>query len=266
VKRQNETVAEMRDHRKTLLALEPELEIAIERETRHNTIQGRELSGLGEQKRADNKRTEVLLTRITEFEADTNKELAAGLITRKDATVQMASINQARKEHTDSKIGSVLLRDNILQKSTIDTRALDVLDRQAALQSQIAQLDITIAMAEQQSKTESANIARLTSATVGMMQTPYYIVKAAGINAAFAFVPYDNKKGVTAGAPVYDCFFKVLSCKVVGSIKRVFTTEERSAHPVFRTDLRGFVVQLNLEDQESAKSKFLFVGRKPLLF
>ncbi len=206
-----------------------------------------------------------VLTQLAEFEASTNKELAASLITKKDAAAQLASVNQARIGYTDSQIGAILLNDNILQKSAVDTRALDVLDKMAALQSQIAQLDIAIAVAEKQSQTDSLHIERLKSAIGTMTQTPYYLVKSEGRTATFAFVPYDNKDAVTIGASVYDCYLKVLGCRTVGTIKQVFTAEEHAAHPIFKTDMRGFLVQLDLENQESAKSKTLFVNRKPLL-
>lgn len=265
VKRQNETVAEMKSHRATLLSLEPELDAAIGREAKHNTIAGRELARLGEQKHADNLRTEAILNQLAELEASTGKELAAGLITKKDAAAQLAAVNQAKNGYTDNQIGAVLLKDNILEKTTIDTKTLDVLDRRAALKSQIAELDIAIAAAEQQSQTESAQIERLKNAVVGMTQTPYYIVKSEGKAATFAFVPYENKGGMAIGDSVYDCYFKVLGCKVVGTVKQVFTAEEHAVHPIFRTDMRGFLVQLDLDNQESAKSKTLFVNRKPLL-
>lgn len=266
VKRQNDSVAEMKRHQSTLLALEPELELAMQRESKHNAVAGPELAKLGRRKHADNDRTLAVLSQLAEFEANTNKELAAGLITKKDATAQLASVNQVQMGYTDSQIGEVLLTDNILQKNTLDTKALDVLDKKAALQSQIAQLDIAIAVAQKQSQTESAYIERLKTAIAEMTQTPYYIVKSEGKIATFAFVPYDNKGAITAGATVYDCYLKVLGCRTVGTIKQVFPAEEHAAHPIFRTDMRGFLVQLDLANQESAKSKTLFVNRKPLLF
>jgi hypothetical protein len=266
VKHQNDSVAEMQNHRATLLGLEPQLEVAIEREGKHNVVAGGELAKLEQQKRADNVRTRVVLKQLTGLEADTNRELAAGLITKKDAAAELASVNEARTGYTDSQIGVVLLMDNILQKNTIDTKALDVLDKEAALKSQIAQLDIALVMAEKQSQTESAYIERLRSAIVAVTRTPYYIVKAEGKATTFAFVPYDNKGGITIGASVYDCYLKVLGCRAVGTVKQVFTAEEHAAHPIFRTDMRGFLVQLDLQNQESARSQTLFVNHKPLLF
>jgi len=265
VKRQNDSAAEMKIHRATLLGLEPQLEIAIERESQHNMMAGRQLTTLEQQKLADNARTRASLNQVIELEGNTKRELAAGLITKKDAAAQLLSVNQAQNVYTDSRINVVLLKDNLLQKNTIDTRALDVLDKKAALRSQITQLGIAIAMAEKQSQTESVQIGRSKSAIMTMTQTPYFIVKSQGRTATFAFVPYDNKGEIAIGARVYDCYLKVLGCRDVGAIKQVFSSEEHSAHPMFRTDLRGFLVQLNLENQESAKSKTLFVSR-PLLF
>jgi len=265
VKRENDSVAEMKRHQATLLALEPELELAMQRESKNNAVAGPELASLGQRKHADNVRMRAVLGQLADFEADTNKELAAGLITKKDATSQLAAVNQVQIGYTDSQIGEVLLKDNILQKNTIDTKALDVLDKKAALQSQIAQLDIAIAVAEKQSQTESANIERLKTAVATVTQTPYYIVKSGAKTSTFAFVPYDNKGAITTGVLVYDCYFKVLGCRAVGTIKQVFAAEEHAAHPIFRTDMRGFLVQLDLDNQESAKSKTLFVNRKPLL-
>jgi hypothetical protein len=265
VKRQNRSAAEMKFHRAALVDLEPQLEEAIERERQHNTMAGRQLTTLERQKLADNVQTRAALDQVIQLEGNTNRELAAGLITKKDAAAQLLSMNQAQNVYTDSRISAVLLKDNVLQKNTIDTRAVDVLDRKAALRSQIAQLDIAIAMAEKQRQTESAQIERSKSAILTMTQTPYYIVKSQGRTATFAFVPYDNKREIAIGVPVYDCYFKVLGCRAVGTIKQVFTSEEHSAHPIFRTDLRGFLIQLDLQNKESAKSKTLFVN-KPLLF
>lgn len=265
VKRQDENVAEMKSHRDSLLALEPEFAVAFKREAKHNVLTGKQLAKLEDQKRGDNVRTRALLDEIDEFERTTSKELDAGLITKKDAAAQLAAINQVHNGYTDNEIGAVLLKDNILQKSTTDTKALDVLDKMASLKSQIAQLDIEIAGAEKQARTESANIERLKAAVLSMTQTPYYIVKAEGKTATFAFVPYGNKSGVAIGDSVYDCYLQVVVCRTVGTVKKVFSGEEHTTHPMFRTDVRGFLVQLDLENQESAKSKTLFVNHKPLL-
>src|SRR5258708_33426438 len=50
VKRQNDSVAEMKKHQATPLALEPELELAMQRESQHNAVAGPELARLGQRK------------------------------------------------------------------------------------------------------------------------------------------------------------------------------------------------------------------------
>jgi hypothetical protein len=57
----------------------------------------------------------------------------------------------------------------------------------------------------------------------------------------------------------------MLACREVGRVKKVFTGEQHGTHPIFRTDLRGFLIQLDLQNPESAKSKVLFLNRKTLL-
>jgi hypothetical protein len=58
----------------------------------------------------------------------------------------------------------------------------------------------------------------------------------------------------------------MVACRKVGSLKQMFAGEEHAIHPIFRTDVRGFMVQMELDRPESAKSKTVFLNRKPLLF
>ena len=37
-------------------------------------------------------------------------------------------------------------------------------------------------------------------------------------------------------------------------------------HPIFKSDMRGSMIQMELDHPDSAKSKTVFLGRKPLLF
>ncbi len=143
-------VVEMDKHKAALLALEPELQTAITREAEHNRRTGPQLLDLEKQKRADNQKTQAVMAQVKEVEAAIDKDLAAGLITKGDAATQRAALNQAQNSYTDSKISQVLLTDEVLQKNTTDTKSLDVLDKQAELISEIAQLDIAISVAQKQ--------------------------------------------------------------------------------------------------------------------
>lgn len=266
VNRLQGSVTEMTQHRASLVALEPELQTAIARERTHNRATGPQLSQLDQQKQTDNAKTQAVMAQVKEVEANIDKDLAAGLITKGDAATQRVALNQAQTAFTDSKINEVLLTDSVLEKNTTDTKSLDVLDKQAELKSEIAQLDIALNVAQKQIQEESQQIDRLKTAIATAKQTPYYLSVSGGSKIYFAFVPYDNRNSVTVGAPVYDCYLNMVACRKVGTVKQIFTGEEHAIHPIFRTDMRGFMIQMELDHPESAKSKTVFLNRKPLFF
>ncbi len=82
----------------------------------------------------------------------------------------------------------------------------------------------------------------------------------------FAFVPYDNRANAVGGSAVYDCYLNMILCRKVGTVKQIFPGEEQAIHPIFKPQIRGFLIQMNLDHAESAKSKTVFLGRKPVLF
>jgi ribosomal protein S20 len=265
-KRLEDGVAEMNKHKSALLVLEPELQSAILRERKHNQTTGPELLALDKQKQSDIQKTQSVVAQVNEVESTIDKDLAAGLITKGDAATQRAALNQAQSSYTDSKIGEVLLTDSILEKTTTDTKSLDVLDKQAELISEIAQLDIAIGVAQKQAYEETKQLDRLKQALTTAKQTPYYLTASGDSTVYFAFVPYDNRNNVSLGAAVYDCYLNMVLCEKVGTVKQIFAGEEHAIHPIFRTDMRGFLIQLQLDHPESAKSKTVFLNRKPLLF
>ena len=265
-KRLESSISEMTLHRASLLALEPVLQAAIVREKTHARSTGPQLSQLDRQKQADNLKTQGVMAQVKEVESGIDKDLAAGLITKGDAATQRVALNQARVSFTDSRINEVLLTDNVLEKTTTGTKSLDILDKQAELRSEIAQLDITLSLAEKQIHEESQQIDRLKSALATAKQTPYYLSVSGGNKIYFAFVPYDNQGGVSVGAPVYDCYLNMVACRKVGMVKQIFTGEEHAIHPIFRSDMRGFMIQMELDHPDSAKSKTVFLNRKPLFF
>jgi len=258
-------LAEMTKHRSALLSLEPQLQAAIARERSHNLTTGPQLATLDQQKQADNQKTQKVLSQLKEVESNINKDLAAGLITKGDAATQLSALNQAQGNYTDSKIAEVLLTDNVLDKTTTDTNSLDVLVKQAELRSEVAQLDIAINVAQKQLHEESQQIDRLRQAITTAKQSPYYLNASGGQTLYFAFVPYNNQASAVAGKPIYDCYLNMLLCRKVGTVKQVFVGEETVTHPIFKTQIRGFLIQMDLDHPDSAKSQTVFLGRKPLL-
>jgi hypothetical protein len=257
---------EMKEHRAALLALEPQLRDAIARENVHNKTAGPELAQLDQRKLADNAKTQKVLAQLNEVEANINKDLAAGLITKGDAAQQLSALNQAQDAYTDSKIAEVLLTDSVLDKTTTGTNTLDVLEKQAELQSEVAQLDIAVSVAEKQFYEESRQIVRLREAITTAKQNPYYLNASGGETLYFAFVPYDNQAQAVIGTSIYDCYLNMIFCRHVGTVKAIFPGEEQAVHPIFKTQIRGFLIQMNLDHPDSARSKTVFLGRKPVLF
>lgn len=261
----NSGLAEMTKHRAALLALEGPLQQAITREQTHNKTTGPELATLDQQKQSDNVKTQEVLRQLKDMEANVNKDLAAG-ITKADAATQLSALNQAEGNYTDSKIAEVLLTDSVMNKTTTGTDSINVLVKQAELRSEVAQLDVAINVAEKQAEEDERQIERLREAITTAKQSPYYLNASGGQTLYFAFVPYTNQASATAGSAIYDCYLNMFACRKVGTVKEVFPGEEDATHPIFKTALRGFLIQMDLSHTDSAKSQTVFLGRKPLLF
>jgi hypothetical protein len=266
VTRQQSQLAEMTKHRGALLALDPELRNAIDRERSHDRATGPQLATLETQKQADNTKTQRILAELKLVEAGIRKDLAAGLITKGDAATQLAALNQAQDAYTDSKIAEVMLTDNILDKTTTGTKSLDVLEKQAELRSEIAQLDVAMSVAEKQLEEDNRQVDRLHDAIATAKLSPYYLNSTGNNRLYFAFIPYDNQSSAKIGTPVYDCYLDMVLCRKVGTVKQIFLGEEQITHPIFKTQVRGLMIQMDLSHRNSAKSKTVFLGRKPLLF
>lgn len=264
--RQQSTLAQMAKYRASLLALDPELQTAIARERDHDQLTGPQLVQLEAQKQADNRKTQQLLSQIHQLEASIQSDLAAGLITKGDAAAQLAALNQAEGAYTDSRIAEVVLSDSVLDKTTVGTKSLEVVEKQAELRSDMAQLDVTLSVAQKQLEEDNRQIDRLRDAITVAKQSPYFLNSSGGQQLNFAFVPYDNQANATAGAPVYDCYLNMILCRKVGTVKQIFPGEQVITHPIFKTQIRGLTILMDLSHPESAKSQTVFLGRKPLLF
>jgi CII-binding regulator of phage lambda lysogenization HflD len=264
--RQQTTLAEMDKYRASLLALDRELQTAITREHDHDRLTGSQLAELDKQKQADNRKTQDVLDQIHQIEAQIKSDLAAGLITKGDAATQLAALNHANTDYTDSRIADVMLSDSILDKTTVGTKTLEVLEKQAELRSDIAQLDVTLSVAEKQLQEDNRQIDRLHDAIEVAKQSPYYLNANGDKRHYFAFVPYNNQVNATVGAPIYDCYLNMAFCRKVGTVKQVFLGEQIINHPIFKNQVRGLTILMDLSHPESAKSQTVFMGRKPLLF
>jgi hypothetical protein len=259
------TVAEAQSHKAKLAHLLPSIDEAIEQENRHKRATGPVLASLDNQKNADNTRTQGALAKLADVNATIDQELAAGLITKSDASQAAMNLVKSNGDLTDSKIATTLLKDTVWEKTLPSTTYLDTLHKKAELESEIACLEIVIDAAQKQIATEQIQVAKLEGALTLVKQTPLWAAMQ-GATTNVALVPYENQSVANEGEPVYDCYLSFVACRRVGTVKGRFVGEQHTTHPIFKTDLRGFLVELELTDPDSAKSKTLFVGNKPLLF
>ncbi len=265
VVRQQTTLTEMNKYRASLLALDRELQTAIASQHDHDQLTGPQLAELDKQKQVDNRKTLEVLVQIRQIEAQIKSDLAAGLITKGDAATQLAALNHANTDYTDSRIADVMLSDSVLDKTTVGTKTLEVLEKQAELRSDIATLEVTLSVAEKQLQEDNRQIDRLRDAITIAKQSPYYLNANGDKRLYFAFVPYDNQAHATVGAPIYDCYLNMALCRKVGTVKQVFLGEQVINHPIFKNQVRGLTILMDLSHPESAKSQTVFLGRKPLL-
>lgn len=261
------TKVELLARRSVLVSLTRQLDAALARERQNNTQSGTELTNLAQQKQADLSRQNQILKDTDAVRTAIERDLKAGLITKAEALSQESTLTQFQNSYTDGRVGEVVLRDNIHQKlSNDDLAAVDTLSKQVDLRSQIATIDLQISTGEDQLKNNLVQIEAIKKAVATTTDSPYFLATKSDHLLTFAFVPYDNQKRVDVGAPVYDCYLSMIACRYAGKIERVYTDEEKATNPFYKTDMRGFLVQLNLEKPEAAKSKTMFVGGKPLLF
>lgn len=260
-----QSLAEMRKQVAVLQPLVRKLTVAIQHEQTSNAANGDDLAHLSVQKSQDNIRSAALAKQVDDLRKKVAEEEAAGLLTKTEAEAQLVTLNQVDNTLTDSQIAEVLLRDPVRQKTTLDPTALSLLSQQIQLKEQVVQLELSIVAGEQQVKNDEVQIARISKAMTAAEQTPFYLVFVSGKDTTAGFIPYDNRARARVGAPIYSCSVKVFFCKQVGTITSIFHEEEKGQKPIFNSDIRGFMVGLEMTDPEAAKNDILFL-RKPFFF
>ena len=90
-------------------------------------------------------------------------------------------------------------------------------------------------------------------------------LRAMADHAQVAFVPYANLRGIAKGKPLYAAGSGWSFCHRVGKVLQVLPGEVQFPHPHRDKQLRGQMVELQLEDGAAATDDVLFVGGRPLL-
>ncbi|HEY8143418.1 MAG TPA: hypothetical protein VIG06_12135, partial [Kofleriaceae bacterium] len=110
------------------------------------------------------------------------------------------------------------------------------------------------------------SLARYDAILITIKRSPY--LRAADHSANVAFVPYSNLDDVKVGSSVYACALEMIICHEVGSVRELLPGEVTYKHPFREKDLRGQMVDLDLDDDErdAVAKSVLFVGGRPMLF
>jgi hypothetical protein len=262
--RQLSNLVSFQTERKELSSLRLILSGAMHQTRKQDLAIAAEMDSLQPQKQADQTRTADLVADDSLMEARIQKDLNAGLITKTEAAETEAQLNSVKNGLTDGRISEVALRDSVQTRRSVNSALVEGLAKQAEIHSKLAELDAQIASAQNQISADDAEI-KLINHTVDLaLETPYFIAAKSGQSIDLAFVPYENQRAVKVEAPVYDCYLSYMICRQVGTVSRIFGNEEHAQNPVFKSEMRGFLVQLTLSDRFVVRSKTLFVGGKPL--
>lgn len=223
-------------------------------------------------KQSDVDSTTNMLEDINKLADQIDKELETKLITKDEASRRKIALQELKNSITDSRtqlIQSQILNQQLINlSSTLSGGASSVtgmvtIKQFAELQSLSTQLKIQIETNKASVLAYERNIAEVTRVLNTAKLSPYY--SALTVPTPVLFVPYDNISDIV-GKPIYDCLLQVIICRQVGTVEKINEAEEYARHPIFRTDIRGRFVSIQLIDREAAKSDIVFIGRKPLFF
>lgn len=251
---------EMKVHRIALESVFSKTDSAIAREDQATRSNGSTLAALDQQKQSDIETTDA--SGIAGLRQQIDQDLAAGLITKSDATTAKLALTEARNGFTDNRVTEILLRDQIVQHHPTNTKTLEVLTKRAELLDEISQLDIAITANAATLLAETNQIRALNRAITTAMDSPVFSVLS-GPSKTFLFIPYGTD--ARPGTPLYACKFGLLGCSKTGHIVRMFPAEVHGQNPLFKDDVRGTLAEVSLRSDD-AKLKVLFFGRPLWIF
>lgn len=112
-------------------------------------------------------------------------------------------------------------------------------------------------------RTLDGAITRYEQLLASIQGSPY--LRAIASNLTVAFVPYENLENAAPGTALYACEAKLVWCRQVGVVGKVLEGEVSVKHPIRQHFLRGVMVELQLEEGDSAYEQLLHLGGPPLL-
>ena len=80
------------------------------------------------------------------------------------------------------------------------------------------------------------------------------------------FVPYGNERMFQSGTAVYSCRMTIFFCDKAGAVGSALPGEITGVHPFFGKNIRGFFVEVHLENEDAATREIIHGYRKPFFF
>jgi hypothetical protein len=224
-------------------------------------------------KRVVDAKTADMVAANRKLSAGIDQELQAGLITADTAMASKAQLVSSEAALSAGEIGTATLDHQISQLTrgvnslaggNSSPQALQNLAQLGVLKQELSDTDLKLARLNADVAAKSRQIGELDALLGSLTGSPFYMAAYGEKDVhRFAFVPYDNEGAVRVGAPVYACKLQIIGCAKVGTIKSITNEEEHVQHPLFNSQIRGVLVELDLKDEQAAKNLTLFVGHSP---
>jgi vacuolar-type H+-ATPase subunit D/Vma8 len=232
-----------------------------------------QLQTLVAERKAINARSAQLVAANRQVSDGIDQSLKAGLVTAVTATQARAGLVSAEQALADSKVAVATIDNQISQLTrgvqslgggNSSPEAMQSLAQVSILKQELNETNLKLVQLNADVKVKGKEATELLSMLNGLKTSPYYMAAYGDKDVRrFAFVPYDNEDAAHIGAPVYSCKAEIVLCSKVGRVKAITKDEEHAQHPLFSTQLRGVLVELDLDDAKAAKDQVLFVGHSP---
>lgn len=268
-----EKIKEQENQKLRLLSIKDKITKAVESESNRFAQNSKSLSGLLIEKKKEISDSEKVKADFEKIMQTVDAELATGLITKDQAIQRKMSAQSAISAITDSKTQFIQLQNqavdldkasSTLKGGNSSLAALSSIQQIEQLNTSIAQVEIEIAANKQNAEALKKVIKESERVITIAKSSPYY--HAMHEKVTVLFMPYDNLNHAKTGAPVYDCLLSVILCKKAGEIEQIYDAEEYARHPLYKTDLRGRLVKVKFQDENTERSTVVFVNSRPLFF
>lgn len=201
-----------------------------------------------------------------------NEELENGLITKDTATVRIKELStfdtlNTREEldlaKTKQQINELETNARTLQGDSTNFNSINPTLSLAEIDKLINDLEVeNLSLEQTLISLEDSNQEAERMLNV-MKDSPYYIAQEKPVS--LSFTPYENIKSIKENDKVYTCYLQMIFCREAGTVEKIYSSEEYTMHPIFKTNIKGKFISINFKNKKDSESELVFIGGKPLL-